>query len=246
VLALTALHWSGFGLVGAVALEALALAYIGTHGRLRDLEIDATIVFGLDLLHFGALPGTWAALHIFHFVPILNERFAAFALLAAALLAAAECYRRRSLLPAAVGRTARALGVLAGVAGVTVDLADCFARSIALTRNEIPQSPEVLARLAQLSNVEQLAISGLWILCSVLLIAGGVRLRVRDLRLMAIGLFDLTILKAFFVDLGSLDPLYRILSFIGLGLTLLLVSAVYQRLERGYFAPHSGGEARAV
>jgi uncharacterized membrane protein len=246
VLCLSALHLSGFDLVGAVAFEAVAFVYVGTHGMLRDLEIGGLVVFGLDLLHFAALPGTWAAEHVFRFVPILNERFAAFALVATALLGAGECYRRRSLLPAYVGRTVRALGVLAGVAGLSLDLADFFARLIALTRNEIPQSPDVLARLAQLTNGEQLAISGLWILSSLLLIALGVRLRVRDLRLMAIGLFDLTILKAFFVDLGSLDGLYRILSFIGLGLTLLLVSAIYQRLERGFFEPQPAGEAEAA
>jgi uncharacterized membrane protein len=242
VLCLTAQHLSGFALVGAIALEALAVAYGGTRGMLRDLQIAAPVIFALDLLHLAALPGTWAAPHVFLFVPIFNERFVAFTALAAGLMAAGECYRRRSLLPAFAARGARALGVLTAVAGGTLDLEDSFARLIAVAQNEIPRSAEVAARIAGLTNGEQLAISGLWILSSLLLLALGVRLRVRDLRFMGIGLFDLTILKAFFVDLGSLEGLYRILGFIGLGLTLLLVSAVYQRLERGYFGPRPDDE----
>ncbi|MBM3708774.1 MAG: DUF2339 domain-containing protein, partial [Actinobacteria bacterium] len=45
----------------------------------------------------------------------------------------------------------------------------------------------------------------------------------------AIGLFYLTILKVFLYDLASLDTLYRIFSFVGLGLILLATSYLYQR-----------------
>ena len=68
-----------------------------------------------------------------------------------------------------------------------------------------------------------------------MLVAIGIRFRVKEFRIAAIGLFDLTILKAFFIDLSSLETPYRIISFIALGLILLGVSYVYQRLERSFF-----------
>jgi uncharacterized membrane protein len=46
-------------------------------------------------------------------------------------------------------------------------------------------------------------------------------------------LFGLSVLKVFLVDLSSLGGLYRILGFIGLGVTLLAVSFVYQRQRKG-------------
>ncbi len=122
------------------------------------------------------------------------------------------------------------------VAAATLDVRDAFERTIATLRLE-EQSAAVIERLTQFAGGEQLAISAVWILASLLLVALGVRFRVRDLRLMAIGLFDVTILKAFFVDLSATETPYRIAGFIGLGLVLLAVSYVYQRLERGFFAP---------
>ncbi len=51
----------------------------------------------------------------------------------------------------------------------------------------------------------------------------------RWLRLWAIALFGLIILKVFAYDLGFLDPSMRSISFVGLGAILLAVSFVYQK-----------------
>ena len=47
--------------------------------------------------------------------------------------------------------------------------------------------------------------------------------------MISIVLFGLAILKIFIYDLSFLDTLYRIFSFLGLGLILLAVSYLYQR-----------------
>ena len=39
----------------------------------------------------------------------------------------------------------------------------------------------------------------------------------------------LTVVKVFLYDLSSLRGLYRVLSFLGLGVSLILVSLLYQR-----------------
>jgi uncharacterized membrane protein len=43
--------------------------------------------------------------------------------------------------------------------------------------------------------------------------------------------FAVTIVKVFAIDLAELDRIYRVLSIIGLGLTLLLTSYLYQKLN---------------
>jgi uncharacterized membrane protein len=59
----------------------------------------------------------------------------------------------------------------------------------------------------------------------------GIWKRVRLLRVVAFVLFGITILKIFIYDLSFLETLYRIFSFIGLGVILLAVSYLYQRYK---------------
>ena len=65
----------------------------------------------------------------------------------------------------------------------------------------------------------------------VLLLTAGFPLRDRVLRLSGLTLFLVCILKLFVYDLRQLETLYRILSFIVLGLILLSVSWVYTRFR---------------
>jgi uncharacterized membrane protein len=85
--------------------------------------------------------------------------------------------------------------------------------------------------LRHLNNLEQLSLSGVWLLYSLLLIALGFWRSLRSIRIIAFVLFGFTILKIFIYDLSYLETLYRIFSFIGLGLILLAVSYAYQRYK---------------
>jgi len=49
---------------------------------------------------------------------------------------------------------------------------------------------------------------------------------------LALGLLLLTIAKVFLIDLASLERIYRIASFLALGVILLSVSYLYQRAQR--------------
>jgi uncharacterized membrane protein len=69
----------------------------------------------------------------------------------------------------------------------------------------------------------------LWALYSMLLVAIGIARRYQLIRLLAIILFGLTILKVFLLDLSELEKIYRIISFIGLGIILLTASFMYQK-----------------
>ena len=70
-----------------------------------------------------------------------------------------------------------------------------------------------------------------WSLEGIALLAAGFALRDRWLRLPGLALMLLCIGKVFFYDLRNLETVYRILSFIGLGLILLGVSWIYTRFK---------------
>ncbi|HET7698557.1 MAG TPA: DUF2339 domain-containing protein [Vicinamibacterales bacterium] len=63
------------------------------------------------------------------------------------------------------------------------------------------------------------------------LILVGLYRRYAPFRYFGIALFGITILKVFFGDLAGLQQIYRVLSFIGLGVLLLLTSYLYQRMR---------------
>jgi uncharacterized membrane protein len=78
----------------------------------------------------------------------------------------------------------------------------------------------------------QLAISAFWASYSIILVTIGILRRYQPIRLMAILLFGITIVKVFLVDLSELERVYRIISFIGLGIILLIVSFMYQKYKQ--------------
>ncbi len=96
------------------------------------------------------------------------------------------------------------------------------------------------AQLTNLRNMQSLSLSGVWLVYSVILMVVGIWKRYRNLRLVAIGLFGVAILKIFIYDLSFLQTLYRIFSFMGLGVILLGVSYLYQKYK-GIILEGEGG-----
>jgi len=85
--------------------------------------------------------------------------------------------------------------------------------------------------VSSLENMKQLCLSGIWLLYSIALMGFGLWKRNRTIRLISIALFGIAILKVFFYDLSFLDTVYRIVSFVALGVILLVVSYLYQRYK---------------
>ncbi len=71
--------------------------------------------------------------------------------------------------------------------------------------------------------------SALWMLYGAGLMLAGFRLRSAFVRWLARLLIGVTVAKVFFYDLAALERVYRILSFIALGVLLLAISFAYQR-----------------
>jgi hypothetical protein len=68
-----------------------------------------------------------------------------------------------------------------------------------------------------------------WLVFGMLLLAGGIFSRARVARVTAVTLIAVTTFKCFLYDLASLEGLYRIASFVGLAMSLALVSLALQK-----------------
>ena len=91
--------------------------------------------------------------------------------------------------------------------------------------------PEVAAVENSAALSRQLALSSLWALYAVALVAIGIWRDYRPIRYLAMVIFGFTITKVFFVDIATLDRVYKMLSVMVLGVLLLVASYLYQRLK---------------
>jgi hypothetical protein len=104
-------------------------------------------------------------------------------------------------------------------------------------------SVNVRDEMARLQNLRQLFLSAGWLVYSIMLMALGIWKRARIVRIEAIVLFGVSILKIFIYDLSFLDTLYRTISFVGLGVILLAVSYLYQRYRGIILGPGETGKS---
>jgi uncharacterized membrane protein len=116
----------------------------------------------------------------------------------------------------------------------TAETRDYFESRIAALSVSSPDTDNS-ALLDHLHNLQQLSLSGVWLVYSLALMTYGIWRSVRNIRIVAFVLFGITILKIFVYDLSFLEMTYRICSFVGLGLILLAVSYVYQQYKELIF-----------
>jgi len=89
--------------------------------------------------------------------------------------------------------------------------------------------PEAMGVGSDFEDAELWAYSGAWLLMGAALMALGLRTGARSLRLAALALVGLAAAKVFLVDMAGLDGLWRVLSFLGLGVSLIGLGAFYRR-----------------
>lgn len=204
------------------------------------------IWFGLregesPLLHAGlgvmTLAACLAAVRGIAFDPVINYRFlvnsrvVAILLIIGGLLIHARWLRKGR---DTIGWLQDVLNVLAVAVVVlllvlfTGETRDLFEKQKLLLDQSISN---LNAEQSRLNNLEQMSLSAVWLVYSIVLMGVGIWRRARGLRLVSIVLFGFTILKIFIYDLSFLETLYRIFSFVGLGVILLVVSYLYQRYK---------------
>ena len=79
------------------------------------------------------------------------------------------------------------------------------------------------------SLARDLTMSVAWAVYAMVLLGLGIARGLRPLRLVSLGFLLLTVAKVFLYDLSKLTGVYRVLSFLGLGMSLIAVSLIYQR-----------------
>jgi len=83
---------------------------------------------------------------------------------------------------------------------------------------------------AQVFDAEQYTLSIAWLVFGVALLAAGLIFSSQRARLASAVVIGLTVLKAFLVDMSSLTGVWRALSFMCLGLVLVAIGYLYQRI----------------
>ncbi len=114
-------------------------------------------------------------------------------------------------------RSMAGYAVVAGFAWTTLEVRHVF-------------HPAAMGMLtAPVTDAELWAWSGAWLAYGAALMAAGIRIGAKPMRLAALAIIGLTAAKVFLVDMSGLVGLWRVVSFLGLGLTLISLGAVYRR-----------------
>jgi uncharacterized membrane protein len=150
---------------------------------------------------------------------LLNARFATFAICVACM--ALSCYFAASS-DEELGEqesmnfviTAVVANILA-IAALSLEVWDVFGRmpSLGIDRG----------------HAQELALSMLWLVWALGLLGAGLWKKSQAIRWQALVLLGVVIVKVFLFDLSFLEKFYRIVSFLLLGLALMLISFYYQR-----------------
>ncbi len=207
--------WKNFYLSTLWSLSGLATLAAGVRQRLATLRFVAA---GLWLLTAGNISFNVIEYQSQNWYwPLINPTFGAFLVFAAALATGYREYSR-SELPASRARS------------LCLSLANLFlltGLSIEVDGLKIGTPGTRISFFAH-----QLSLSALYAAYGGTMITVGIIRANRLLRRLGLLLLGMTIVKVFFFDLASLEQIYRVLSFIVLGVTLLVVSFLYQRLRR--------------
>jgi len=126
---------------------------------------------------------------------------------------------------ALVARTTRPMAYRAVAAVTSVALALTF---LSLEVARAYQGPVV--SFGPVSPAEQYTYSAVWLAFGVVLLLAGIALASKPARLASAAVLLLTVAKVFVVDMDALTGVWRALSFIGLGLVLVGIGYLYQRL----------------
>ena len=206
-----ALQFDGPAVTVGWAAEGAAIVALGLLEKREWLRAGGAILFTIAVLR--ALGMLLTPPPVNHVV-FLNPRAAC------ALLVVALCYVTAWLHRRDMPAPAREFAIGAGIVAAQVV-------SLVLLTTEIhayfASRPGVFSR--------ELLVSVTWAVYATALIVIGLQRRYAIVRYFAIALFGITIVKVFFSDLAELQRIYRVMSVIGLGITLLLSSYLYQRMS---------------
>ena len=162
---------------------------------------------------------------------VFNARMGTHALAIAVLGAVAWFASRRG---DETGHTAAVFAVVAlnllALIALSREVADYYSQQmVGLQPGRGPWNSSRWAELRSIEISRDFTYSALWMAYGAMLMIVGFWRRLASVRWQALVLIAATILKVFVYDVSQLDRVYRILSFVVLGVLLLAISFVYQR-----------------
>lgn len=204
-------------------VESAALLWVGGRVKSDLLNWFAIAALGLGVLRLLF----WDHFEITRL--IVNSRMATYAVSIAVLGFAAYQHGKnpdeRSRRVAAISIVA--LNVLA-LRAFSLEVADYFSWQMPLTPRKV-WSPEALLQRRELLIARDFTYSALWMAYGAMLMVIGFWRATAFVRWQALVLIAITTVKVFVYDTSQLDRIYRILSFVALGILLLVISFAYQR-----------------
>jgi uncharacterized membrane protein len=212
----------------ALALETAALCHAGLRLDNRYLRfasyltglIVAVLFFRESYIHLAPFE---------EYLPVINLRFLVCGLLIAVFYVLLFLLDRGKGLLASHEKT-----VLTGLLILTQVLSVYLLSVEALDYFRFSSGPADLGPV-DAGYARQLSLSMVWAAYASVLIGAGMVWKHPALRLLGIGLIAVTVLKVFLFDLSELRTVYRIISFVVLGLILLAVSYFYNRFKHSLF-----------
>jgi len=220
-----------------LAVEAVSLLYVGLVANERLVRLGAALVFAAAFVHWIAVEAhdtNDAIIEGGQFNLLFNQRAFGCAVMTGVLVLASWLLRHyREESPQEEERVAAIVCVLAAHVLALLGLS-LEAYSFYQVRIRFMESYDT-EQIGLRSNLEfgrQLVLSIIWGVYATFLMVWGIWRSRREQRWLALGLLLLTIAKVFLIDLASLERIYRIASFLALGVILLLVSYLYQRAQR--------------
>lgn len=213
----------------AWVVEATVLIWLSLTLRMPRLRLYSYVVFvivAVRLLFFDT------SVNISTFQPVLNERFLAFAVSIAAMYVSGYLLVRGGK-SSGRGRVATtALLIAANFFSLWIlsfEVWDSFESAL--------QTSALPAREG-LRNAQNLSLTAVWAIYAVIGLVIGIVKRWRPVRIGALILLAVPIVKVFVYDVFKLEMGYRIAAFVGLGVLLIVSGYLYQRYSKiikGFF-----------
>ncbi len=201
----------------AWAAEGSVLMWLSFNLRMPQLRIFSYSVFAIvvvRLVFFDTL------VDIRTFRPILNERFLAFLVSIAAMYLSAYLLRREKEALSKWEQDSWSIYPIFLLA------ANLF--SLWLLSAEIINYFDSW----EMRNAQNLSLTALWAFYAIVLLVVGIATRSRPVRVAALGLLVVPVAKVFVYDVFTLERVYRVAAFIGLGVLLLTGGYLYQRYSK--------------
>jgi len=207
----------------AWAAEFVVLMWLSFTLRMPQLRIYSYVIF---VIMAGRLLIFDTSVNLSTFQPVLNERFLAFIVgIGATYLAAYLLWRQRKTMPEWI-IPASTFWVAANFFSLWIlsfEVWHSFAS--ALRTAELPVREG-------LRNAQNLSLTAVWAIYAVILLIVGIVKHWRYVRLGALALLAVSIVKVFAYDVFKLEMGYRIGAFVGLGILLLVSAYLYQRYSK--------------